>query len=362
MRALATVSVLIAALFFAALPAPSSAQVTIGFTIGAPPPMLPVYTQPPAPAPNYIFTPGYWAWGPAGYYWVPGTWVAPPQTGLLWTPGYWGYQNGGYAWNAGYWGPQVGFYGGIPYGYGYPGNGFIGGQWTPNGFSYNTAVWPVNTTVIHNTYVNRTVINRTVIVRRVSYNGGRGGIIMRPNAQQLAAARQRRVTMTPAQLQHVRVASQDRYLYASVNKGKPPIAAAARPFSPNHLPPKYKPITAADKAAAAKLVRKPPAAAKKPMAKPAAANKPMAKPAPAKKPAANKPPAVHKAPAMHKAPAYKAPPAHKAPAYHAGAMNKPAAKPAAKPAGAPVHHVAPAGQHPQPKGSAKPKGGKPPSH
>jgi len=32
-----------------------------------PPPPLPEYDQPPAPDPDYLWTPGYWAWGPGGY-------------------------------------------------------------------------------------------------------------------------------------------------------------------------------------------------------------------------------------------------------------------------------------------------------
>ena len=56
-----------------------------------PPPPLPEYDQPEAPEPNYLWTPGYWGWATAGYYWVPGAWCAPPYYGALWTPGYWGW-------------------------------------------------------------------------------------------------------------------------------------------------------------------------------------------------------------------------------------------------------------------------------
>jgi len=52
----------------------------------APPPPLPVYDQPEAPDPDLIWTPGYWAYGPYGYYWVPGAWCEPPYVGALWTP------------------------------------------------------------------------------------------------------------------------------------------------------------------------------------------------------------------------------------------------------------------------------------
>ena len=56
----------------AALVIPSVAQAQI-ISITIAPPELPVYEQPPLPAPGYIWTPGYWAYGPDGYYWVPGT-------------------------------------------------------------------------------------------------------------------------------------------------------------------------------------------------------------------------------------------------------------------------------------------------
>ncbi len=124
--------ILIVALLFGANTAPAPAQVSIGLSITIGPPALPVYYQPPCPAPGYLWTPGYWGWGTSGYYWVPGTWVTPPQVGFLWTPGYWGWRDGSYAWHAGYWGPHVGFYGGINYGFGYAGIGYVGGGWFGN--------------------------------------------------------------------------------------------------------------------------------------------------------------------------------------------------------------------------------------
>src|SRR5206468_2106057 len=105
-----------------------------------PPPPLLVYDQPPAPDPDYLWTPGYWAWGPEGYYWVPGCWVAAPYEGALWTPGYWAYVGGRYRFHHGYWGLHIGFYGGIDYGYGYFGHGYYGGYWDHNHFRYNAAV------------------------------------------------------------------------------------------------------------------------------------------------------------------------------------------------------------------------------
>ncbi|HEY6823410.1 MAG TPA: hypothetical protein VI195_03150, partial [Steroidobacteraceae bacterium] len=113
-------------LLLAALPPAAEAGVFVGVSVNFAPPPLPVYVQPPCPAPGFVWTPGYWAWGPDGYFWVPGTWLLAP-VGLLWTPGYWGWADGVYLWHAGYWGPQVGFYGGINYGFGYTGVGFEGG-------------------------------------------------------------------------------------------------------------------------------------------------------------------------------------------------------------------------------------------
>ena len=146
--------------------------------------MLPVYVQPPVPAAGYIWTPGYWAYADGDYYWVPGTWVEPPQAGLLWTPGYWAASGDGFVWNAGYWGPEIGFYGGVNYGFGYVGVGFEGGHWDNGQFFYNRAVTNVSDTHITNVY-NKTVVNN-VTVNNVSYNGGKGGTTAQPTAHELA--------------------------------------------------------------------------------------------------------------------------------------------------------------------------------
>jgi WXXGXW repeat (2 copies) len=211
-----------------AMPSPSSAQLSVAITVA--PPMLPVYEQPVIPGPDYIWAPGYWAWSPeaGAYYWVPGTWVLPPQVGLLWTPGYWGWAGNSFVWNAGYWAPAVGFYGGINYGYGYPGTGYEGGYWNGRNFFYNRAVNNIsNVPGITNVY-NRTVVNNLTI-NNVSYNGGNGGITARPTAAQRAAAGQRHIPPTAQQTQQERAAASNRALSAAVNHGKPPIAATSRP-------------------------------------------------------------------------------------------------------------------------------------
>ncbi len=192
------------------------------------PPALPVYAQPICPGPDYIWTPGYWAYGPDGYYWVPGTWVLAPEPGLLWTPGWWGFADGAYVWHGGYWGPHVGFYGGINYGFGYFGTGFVGGEWRGGHFFYNTAVSHVNVRVVHNVYVNRTVV-RNVHVTRVSYNGGPHGINARPTAQEQRWNSERHVQATSAQQQHFNAARNNPSFRYSANHGRPNVAATQRP-------------------------------------------------------------------------------------------------------------------------------------
>lgn len=213
--------------------ATATAQVSVGVSVQATiaPPALPVYVQPPCPVDGYIWEPGYWAWDAdeGDYYWVPGVWVAPPSFGLYWTPCYWGYDGGVYVFHTGYWGPQVGFYGGINYGYGYYGRGFCGGGWYGSHFRYNTAVWHVNRTVIHNTYVDRTVVRRNTIVNNhVAYNGGRGGVMARPTMAQRTAMNQRHIQPTGAQRQHQLAAVKDRSQFARANHGRPALTAMRR--------------------------------------------------------------------------------------------------------------------------------------
>jgi hypothetical protein len=221
----------VAAIFAGGLsvtPPVSSAQVSIGVSIETPPPDLPVYDQPPCPGDDYIWTPGYWAWGDDGYFWVPGTWVLAPEPGLFWTPGYWAWNGGSFVFNAGYWAPEVGFYGGVDYGHGYFGRGYEGGRWDRGHFYYNRAVNNVNVTVVHNTY-NTTIVNRNVNRTRVSYNGGNGGLDTRASSREEAAARGRHIAPIAAQVEQRQSARSNQELRANVNHGKPPIAATARP-------------------------------------------------------------------------------------------------------------------------------------
>jgi len=206
----------------------AQAQIGIAVHINIAPPALPVYEQPPLPAPGYMWTPGYWSYGDAGYFWVPGVWVQPPSAGLLWTPGYWGYEGGVYGWHAGYWGPHIGFYGGVNYGFGYGGVGFVGGEWRGGVFAYNRAVANFGTVRVTNVYEDRVVVTQNTIVNvnHVSFNGG-AGLQVRPSPIEVQAANERHFEATGEQVQHVNFAAQDRSQLASVNQGRPATMASA---------------------------------------------------------------------------------------------------------------------------------------
>jgi hypothetical protein len=217
----------VCSLLFALLTLSVASFGQVSISVNFAPPALPIYEQPICPDEGYLWTPGYWAFADDDYYWVPGTWVLPPEAGLLWTPPYWGWDGDRFAFYDGYWGPQVGFYGGIVYGFGYFGEGYDGGRWDHDRFFYNRSVNNVNVTNIHNVY-NETVINNTT-VNRVSYNGGNGGIIARPRPQDETAAHERHVPPLAVQAQHVQAARSNPQLKASANQGKPPIAATSKP-------------------------------------------------------------------------------------------------------------------------------------
>jgi hypothetical protein len=206
--------------------AASLAQVGISIIIGPPP--LPVYEQPVCPGDGFIWTPGYWAYGEYGYYWIPGTWILAPTVGYLWTPPWWGWEGGRFFFHEGYWGPHVGFYGGINYGYGYFGHGFEGGRWDNGRFFYNRSVTNVNVTRITNVYNTTVVNNNRTTVNRVSYNGGEGGINARATAEEEAAARDSHLKPTSVQEHHAQAAFTNPELRDSVNHGRPTIAATPK--------------------------------------------------------------------------------------------------------------------------------------
>jgi hypothetical protein len=227
--------------------------VGVGVSVNIAPPPLPVYVQPALPESGYLWTPGYWAYGDAGYFWVPGVWVRPPSVGLLWTPGYWGFIGGAYGWHGGYWGPHVGFYGGVNYGYGYGGIGFVGGEWRGGGFAYNRAVANFGNTHVTNVYNNTTIVNQNTVINNnhTSFNGA-GGIEHQPTPQEAQFGNEQHTQPTADQMSHRTFASQDRGQLASVNHGQPATMAAASNAAYHQTAQqseRTQPITAADRSA-----------------------------------------------------------------------------------------------------------------
>ena len=222
------------------LPLTPASQARAGgfISVGFAPPVMPVYVQPPCPAPNLMWTPGYWAYDydSGGYYWVPGAWVPAPYEGALWTPPFWGWSGGVYVFHRGYWGPHVGYYGGVNYGFGYMGVGFAGGVWHGGVFAYNTAVVHVNETVVRNVYVDRTIVERNTIVnyRRVAYAGGPGGIEHQPSPEERQAMQERHLAPTQYQQQHIEQARTDRSSFFNANHGHPQTMAVAHPLPAAH--------------------------------------------------------------------------------------------------------------------------------
>jgi hypothetical protein len=202
------------------------------------PPALPIYDQPPCPYEGYHWAPGYWAWAGPGYYWVPGTWVMPPRVGVYWTPGYWAFVSGGrYEFHSGYWGERVGYYGGINYGGGYSGNGFVGGRWEGKAYRYNGAVTNVTNVVnvrnvYHETVINNVTVNNTT---RVSYSGGQGGARSERTADERNAERMPHLQPTDLQLRHEHDAVANRAPSTpEVNRTRMPTEAI--PEAPREVP------------------------------------------------------------------------------------------------------------------------------
>jgi hypothetical protein len=224
---------LLLAFLILAIPATLFGQLQVSISIG--PPALPVYEQPICPGDGYLWTPGYWAYDDSvsDYYWVDGEWVMAPEEGLLWTPGYWGWGDGGYRFNEGYWGPEIGFYGGINYGFGYSGNGYEGGRWDHGQFFYNRSENNVDVARNHNVYDTHF---KNQNESRVSFNGGNGGIEARATSEQEAIGKQRHLAPVAVQIQHAQTARVSPSLREPSNGNKPPLAATNKPEAVNDRP------------------------------------------------------------------------------------------------------------------------------
>ena len=144
------------------------------------------------------------------------------------------YTDGRYRWYHGYWAPHIGFYGGINYGFGYVGRGYDGGYWNHDRFDYNRSVNNVNINVIRNVY-NRRVNNFTN--NRIGYDGGRGGLNVRPTASELAVLHEERIAPVQAQVQHREQAATDRSQFNAVNHGRPQMLATPHPLATEYRAP-----------------------------------------------------------------------------------------------------------------------------
>ena len=125
--------------------------------------------------------------------------------------------------------PQVGFYGGVNYGFGYDGVDTTADAGKAESFFYNTAVNNIRVTQVTNVYNAPVVVNNVTTINRVSFNGGMGGVVAAPTPQQLSAASEPHIPPTPLQRNHVRAASVQPQQFLNTNQGKPAVAATPRP-------------------------------------------------------------------------------------------------------------------------------------
>lgn len=77
----------------------ASAQVSIGISIGTPPPPRAVAVVPAQPAPEFVWVGGYWYPEAGHYYWHEGYWSRPPYAGARWIAP----RHDGHRYYAGYW-------------------------------------------------------------------------------------------------------------------------------------------------------------------------------------------------------------------------------------------------------------------
>src|SRR6202044_485820 len=142
---------------------------------------------------------------------------------------WWGYENNVYRLHWGFWASSIGFYGGINYGYGYTGRGYYGAYWRNNTVYYNRSITNVNVTIIHNVYNYQVPNNRGT---RISYNGGRGGINLRPTAPELAVVHEPRIPPVSTQVQYVREAAANRAQFVKPgSRAQPATLVASRPLA-----------------------------------------------------------------------------------------------------------------------------------
>lgn len=89
-----------------ASPSLASTEPSAATATGVAPPPQPaplVEVVPVAPAPDYIWAPGYWSWNGGVWIWVGGHWHAPVRPGHVWVHGYWGGHGHHRVWVGGHW-------------------------------------------------------------------------------------------------------------------------------------------------------------------------------------------------------------------------------------------------------------------
>jgi hypothetical protein len=87
----------------APLPAQPAPQPNVVVEAPSTPPAAMVETVPVAPAPGYVWAPGYWSWSGGTWVWVGGNWVIRPRIGAVWVGGRWAHRGHGYVWIGGHW-------------------------------------------------------------------------------------------------------------------------------------------------------------------------------------------------------------------------------------------------------------------
>lgn len=75
------------------------AQISLGITIGAPPPPRVVRVRPRSPGPAFVWVEGYWYPVGGHYRWHDGYWTRPPYEGARWIAP----RHDGHQFFAGYW-------------------------------------------------------------------------------------------------------------------------------------------------------------------------------------------------------------------------------------------------------------------
>jgi len=86
-------------------PAAAQATLSVGVTIGVPPP-VPMYEVVPPPRVGFVWAPGYWYWDGGRHLWTPGRWIAE-RPGFHWVPDRWARVEGGWHHEYGHWDHDV---------------------------------------------------------------------------------------------------------------------------------------------------------------------------------------------------------------------------------------------------------------